>query len=106
MSKSLSKDQQIKKKVRDTPEWKQLRIDIQEEYDNKDPITNKKLIKGFNVHHCCMKTEEYDNLDIERFRPHNKKTHDFIHWLFRYYVKDHDILDRIKEELDLMEQLN
>ena len=35
MSKSLSKDQQIKKKVRDTPEWKQLRIDIQEEYDNR-----------------------------------------------------------------------
>ena len=102
----MTKEQQIKKKVRDTPEWKQLRIDIQDEYDNKDPITNKKLIKGFNVHHCCMKTEEYDNLAMERFRPHNRQTHEFIHWLYRYYVKDPDILNRIKKELDLMVEFN
>ena len=37
--KSLGKNQYIKKKVRQSKEWKQLRIDIQEEYDNTDPVT-------------------------------------------------------------------
>ena len=37
--KSLGKNQLIKKKVRQSKEWRQLRIDIQSEYNNTDPIT-------------------------------------------------------------------
>lgn len=50
-NKSMGKNQYIKKKVRQSKEWKQLRIDIKEEYDNTDPVTLKPLRVGFNVHH-------------------------------------------------------
>lgn len=56
--KSLGKNQYIKKKVRQSKAWKQLRIDIQEEYGNTDPITLKPLRKGFNVHHLDERSGE------------------------------------------------
>ena len=42
-NKSLGKNQFIKKKVRQSKEWRQLRIDIQAEYKNTDPITLRPL---------------------------------------------------------------
>jgi hypothetical protein len=33
-------------------------------------------------------------------------THDFIHWLFRYYPKDPGIIDRIKAEMEKMKAIN
>lgn len=101
---NVGHNQYLKSKVRQTKEWRQLRIDIEDAYDGLDPITGKKLLKGFNVHHLDMRTEHYDDLNIEKFRPLNKSTHDAIHWLYRYYEKDPTILDRIREMLDLMLQ--
>jgi hypothetical protein len=33
-------------------------------------------------------------------------THDFIHWLYRYYPKDPAIIDRIKSEMERMLKIN
>lgn len=105
--KSLGKNQYIKKKVRQSKEWKQLRIDIQEEYDNTDPVTLKPLRKGFAVHHLDESVENYGNLeDHSKFRPLNKTTHEILHALYTYYRKDPKVLDRLKELLDLMVQYN
>ena len=105
--KSLGKNQYIKKKVRSGKEWKQLRIDISEEYDNTDPITLKPLRKGFNVHHLDESVENYGSLeDHSKFRPLNKSTHEILHAIYTYYRKDPKVLDRLKELLDLMVQYN
>lgn len=99
--KNVKKDK-VKDKVRRSKEWKELRKKIQSQYNGKDPITNSNLYKGFNVHHLDMSIENYDNLSIERFVPLNKKTHDMIHFLYRYYLNDKNILERIKELLERM----
>lgn len=105
--KSLGKNQLIKKKVRQSKEWRQLRIDIQSEYNNTDPITLRPLRKGFNVHHLDESVDNYDKLeDHSKFIPLNKATHELIHTLFKYYRKDPQIMDRIKEVLDLMIEYN
>lgn len=105
--KSLGENQFIKKKVRQSKEWKQLRIDIQAEYNNTDPITLRPLRKGFNVHHLDESVDNYDKLeDHSKFRPLNKATHELIHTLFTYYKKDQQVMDRIKEVLDLMIEYN
>jgi hypothetical protein len=41
---------------------------------------------------------------MKRFMPLNKKTHEAIHTLYRWYKKDHKVLDRIKQVLDMMEE--
>ena len=106
-NKSSVKNQYMKKRVRQSKEWKQLRIDIQEEYDNTDPVTLKPLRKGFNVHHLDESVEHYGNLDDHsKFRPLNKATHELIHTLYTYYRKDPKVLDRLKELLDLMVRYN
>ena len=99
--KNVKKDK-VKDKVRRSKEWKELRKKIQSQYNGKDPITNSNLYKGFNVHHLDMSVENYDNLSIERFVPLNKMTHDMIHFLYRYYIKEKNILERIREILERM----
>ena len=99
--KNVKKDK-VKDKVRRSKEWKELRKKIQSQYNGKDPITNSNLYKGFNVHHLDMSVENYDNLSIERFVPLNKMTHDTIHFLYRYYIKEKNILERIREILERM----
>ena len=34
----------------------------------------------------------------------NKKSHEFIHWLFTYWTKDKDIINRITNLLQEMEK--
>ena len=41
---------------------------------------------------------------MNRFMPLNPKTHEIIHELFKWYKKDHKVIDRIKKTLDLMEE--
>ena len=102
----LSGNQYKKAMVRKTPEWRQLRTDIADEYDNKDAITLKPLRTGWNCHHLDMDVENYDDLSIERCRPLNKSSHDLVHTLYRYYEKDKTVLERLKDILDKMVELN
>ena len=75
-------------------------------YNNKDCITNKPLRNRWNLHHLDLREENYTVLKEERFRPLNSDTHDYVHFLYRYYKKDPFILDRLRTILDLMVKYN
>jgi hypothetical protein len=49
--------------------------------------------------------ENYEKLN-DNFLPCNNMTHDFLHWLYRYYPKDPAIIDRIKAEMERMKEIN
>lgn len=100
------KAKDAKAKFRQTKEWKTFRIKIAEKQDKKDIITGKPLRKGYNCHHLDMSAENYDKLIEENFIAVNKTTHETIHTLFRYYKNDKDILNRMKQVLDKMNELN
>ena len=100
------KAKDIKAKFRQSKEWKEFRKRIFNKQDGKDIITGKKLYKGYNVHHLDMSEANYDKLIEENFVALNKQTHEALHFLFRYYQKDHTILDRLKTVLDIMKELN
>ena len=100
------KAKDVKAKFRATKVWKEFRKRIFNKQDGKDIITGKKLYRGYNVHHLDMSAENYDQLIEENFIAVNKQTHETIHTLFRYYRDDKDILNRIKQVLDKMVELN
>ena len=100
------KAKDIKAKFRQTKDWKAFRKRIFDKQDGKDIITGKKLYRGYNVHHCDMSEANYDKLIEENFVALNKQTHEVLHFLFRYYQKDNTILDRLKNVLDRMNELN
>ena len=100
------KNSDKKSKFRQTKEWKNFRKRIFDKQDGKDIITGKKLYKGFNCHHLDVAVENYDQLIEENFIALNKQTHEALHFLFRYYQNDKDILEKFKEVLDKMVELN
>lgn len=100
------KAKDVKAKFRQTKEWKEFRKRIFDRQNGKDVITGKKLYKGYNCHHLNMDADNYDKLIEENFIAVNKNTHETLHFLFRYYKNDKDVLDRIKQILDKMEELN
>ena len=72
--------------------------------DKIDYITGKKLYTGFNVHHLDLHPENYKDLNPEKFVCLNRKSHECIHFLYTYWKKDKEILERIKEILMRMEE--
>ena len=100
------KAKDVKAKFRQSKEWKEFRKRMFEKQDGKDIITGKKLCKGYHVHHLDLSAENYDQLTEENFVALNKQTHETLHFLFRYYQKDPTILDRLKNVLDRMNELN
>ncbi|MBP5594541.1 MAG: hypothetical protein J6Y02_04100 [Pseudobutyrivibrio sp.] len=88
---------------RKTDEWKKFKHKCRL-HTSVDFITKKPLERDWNLHHLDLNIQRYDNLDMKRFMPLNKKTHEVIHELFKWYKKDHKVLDRIKKTLDLMEE--
>lgn len=76
--------QEFKKKFRSSKEWQQLR---QKVYDNQyglDPITGKKLTKGFILHHLDLHPDYYDNVTLDNTVAVNKSTHKLLHLLFDF----------------------
>ena len=68
-----------------------------------DPITKHKLYKGWNLHHrhVTADTDEYQDIsNEEHYVCFNKQTHEFLHWLYRYWKKDPEILERLEIELE------
>ena len=95
--------QKLKTKFRASAPWKKWKCFIKKFYGNKDFITLKPLLKKWQCHHEDLRPENYTNIsDPNRFKPFNMQTHDVIHWLYRYFKDDPEILDRIKAELESM----
>lgn len=93
-------------KVRQTPEWKDLRETIKNKQDGLDPITKKKLMKGFNLHHLDLDHDSYADLSEEKFAALNRQTHEFVHWIWRYYSKDEAVIERLLSLLQKMKEFN
>jgi len=96
-----------KARFRQSAKWKKFRAFLKKETNNTDFITGKKLLKGFQIHHKDLRYENYKKIeDPKRFLACNKRTHEVIHFLYTYYDKDPEILNRIKQVLDDMKQFN
>lgn len=71
-----------------------------------DFITKQPLAADWNLHHLDMNHSRYDDIsDVKHFVPLNKETHNTLHILYRWYKKDHNVLERIKATLKKMEKL-
>ena len=100
------KAKDVKTKFRTTKLWKEFRQKMRDKQNGLDYITGKKLNKFWNLHHLDMSIENYEKLEEDNFICLNKQMHETIHILFRYYKNDKDILNRIKQVLDKMIELN
>ena len=99
----------FKTKVRRSPEWAELRKAKFDEQDGIDPITLRPLTYGYNCHHMqCENWKKYDDLDPEKFVCLNSKSHSTIHFIWDIVKREGDfaVLDRIKEILEKMKELN
>lgn len=95
--------QDDKRKFRRTSQWARFRQKIRIKFDKRDYITHKELTRTWNLHHLDMNDKNYTDLSKpDKFIPLNKDTHEFIHWLFRIYRHDKDIIRRIKLIMDMM----
>ena len=70
-------------------------------------LTLRPLLKSWNLHHMKMDEDSYENISNENnFKCLNKKSHEVIHFLFRYYVNDEDIIKRLEYILKEMKRVN
>lgn len=96
----MNNSQKKKRNFRASKKWREFRHKMNVKQKGIDPITRKKLIKSCNLHHRNLSAEDYENLENESdFVLLNKQTHDTLHWIYRYWKTDPEILDRIEAEL-------
>ena len=97
--------QKKKRNFRARKEWKEFKAQKKKECGGLDLITLHKLGRRWELHHEDLDDANYEKLN-DNFLPCNNMTHEMIHWLYRYYVKDPAIIDRIKAELEKMAEIN
>ena len=102
----MNETQKAKKKFRQTAQWKEFRKLMFLKSGKIDCITGKPLRKGWQLHHLNLDETQYADLNENNFICLNNLTHKFIHWCYGYYVKDPQIIDRIKAELEKMKEIN
>lgn len=98
----MNSKQKAKTKFRASKRWKDFRHKMNVDQRGIDPITNKKLYKGANLHHRHVTADIDEYTDIsnpDRYVMLNHQTHEFLHWLYKYWKDDPDILFRIGQEL-------
>jgi len=101
----MTESQKRKRKFRISKNWKLKKLSEMKRAEGKDEITLKPLRKGWQLHHNCLDENQYENMD-NSFLCCNRKTHDFVHWLFNYFKNDVTIIDRIKKEMEEMKGAN
>lgn len=100
---SLSENEKIRKKWRNSRAWKTLRHNVISK-QKLDFLTNKKLLKGCQVHHLSLNIDEYKDLDENKYVALNKTSHSMVHFIFNYWIKDKKIIDRLVDILEKMEK--
>ena len=83
----MNEIQKLKRKFRQSKEWKSFRGLMKKKAGNIDAITLKPLRKGFQVHHQNLDETKYNELIPEHFICVN-------------------IIDRIKAEMERMKEIN
>lgn len=104
-AKNKTEESKYKSKIRARVSWKNFRERLKKER-KIDALTQKPLNKGYECHHCDLNVAHYEIFTDENFELLNTKSHDVVHFLYGYYVKDAAILDRLKAILDKMVALN
>lgn len=99
----MSKNSEYKSKIRSSNEWKKLRAQAAHKYHDKCYLTDKRLLKGWQLHHLDMSIDNYDDFTLDKFVPLNKKAHSIVHDIYRYWHKDHNVLKRLEIILNMME---
>lgn len=102
---AMNEIQRKKRNFRARKAWKLFKLKKKKECGGIDKITLHKLSKRFELHHEDLREENYEVLN-DNFLPCNNKTHEVIHWLWRYYVVDPQIIDRLKDEMERMKEIN
>lgn len=95
-----------KSKFRRSAKWLSFRRKLK--YVRRvDEITNKPLLPGWNLHHLDLNEANYEDIsNVDHFSCLNKMSHKFAHWVYNYYVKDPAILDRLRDLLERMRDIN
>lgn len=94
-----------KKAFRKTKTWKDFTKELKAER-KVDALTLAKLRKGSLSHHLDLNPDNYEVLDKANFECLNMKSHDVIHFMYNYYKKDPEVLNRLKDILHKMILLN
>lgn len=103
----MTEAQRKKRNFRGTKKWKCFRKKMKHVYGGVDYVTQKKLYKGWELHHMDLDETHYQDLsDIGHFMACNKKTHEFIHWAYEYYKNDRQFIKRFTDVLKKMKQIN
>ena len=105
MGLKMNEAQKRKRNFRARKVWKEFKAKKKKECGGIDLITLHKLGKWWELHHEDLDDANYEKLN-DNFLPCNNMTHEFIHWLYRYYVKDPGIIDRLKAEMEKMKAIN
>lgn len=79
----MTKESKAKTKFRSTSKWKNWRKYLKNKRKN-DELTGSPLYSGWQCHHLDMSAEHYEDLREDKFCCLNRKSHDMIHFLFRY----------------------
>lgn len=100
---SVSENEKVRRRLRQSKKWKTLRHQKNVEQGGMDPISLKKLTKQCNLHHLDDRFENYTKIDNpDNFVLLNKRTHEMLHFIYTYYIKDKTVIDRLVYYLEKM----
>ena len=98
--------EQLKESFRKSKKWEVFRKFKYAE-SSKDFITHKRLKNNYNLHHLDLNPDNYTDIsNPDHFENLNSETHSIVHKLYRYYKKDPQVQDRLKDLLDRMVDIN
>lgn len=100
-----SKVQAEKTKFRRSAKWVKFRRQLKHERVY-DAITESRLTPTFNVHHCDLCSEHYENLEPENFECLNKTSHELVHFLWSAHCGWRKAVVNTIRILKKMEKLN
>lgn len=96
-----------KKQFRMSQVWKRFRVKMKKQYAGLDSVTMEPLSRTWNLHHMNLDSSSYTDISEQLyFRPLNERTHETVHYLYKFYKKDPEVLDRLKHLLDDMIAIN
>ena len=102
----MNDKQKSKRNFRNSKKWKDFKREMKSKCAGIDAVTLHKLRKGYNLHHRNLDEKQYENLRGDWFLCCNNLTHKVIHWLWTYYKTDPAIIDRLREEMEKMQEIN
>lgn len=74
---------------------------------SKDYITHKRLKSSYKLHHLDLNSDNYQDIsNLNYFENLNNESHSWVHEIYKYYRKDPAVLDRLKDILDRMIEIN